>query len=64
MKKNALLGGILVAVILVIVLAIRIVSGAAALAGGLFQTLLGIVIVLALVVIVVWMFSYAKKSRK
>ena len=48
----------------VIVLALKLISGAAAVVGGLFNTILGILLVLALVVIVIWMFSYAKKHRK
>ncbi len=55
--------GILFAVILIalivgaITLVIKLVSGA-------LNTILGIVVILALVAIVVWMFSYAKKMRK
>lgn len=55
--------GILFAVILLalvvgaITLVIRLVSGA-------LNTVLGIIVVLALVVIVIWMLSYAKKMRK
>ena len=57
------LKGILFAVILLalivgaITLVIRLVSGA-------LNTVLGIIVVLALVVIVIWMLSYAKKMRK
>lgn len=40
-----------------IVLVVRLVSGA-------LNTVLGIIVLIALVVIVLWMFSYAKKMRK
>lgn len=57
------LGKILFAVIALalivgaITLVIKLVSGA-------LNTVLGIVVLLALVVIVIWMFSYAKRMRK
>ena len=64
-EENAMknLGKILFAVIALalivgaITLVIKLVSGA-------LNTVLGIVVLLALVVIVIWMFSYAKRMRK
>ena len=47
-----------------LVLAVNIIRGAVSLAGGLLNTILGIIIILALVAIVAWMLSYAKKSSK
>ena len=47
-----------------LVLAVSIIRGAVSLAGGLLNTILGIIIILALVAIVAWMLSYAKKSSK
>jgi hypothetical protein len=47
-----------------LVLAVNIIRGAVSLAGGLLNTILAIIIILALVAIVAWMLSYAKKSSK
>ncbi len=56
---------ILTAVIVsLVVLLVKLIQGTAGIVGSLFNTVLGIVVVLALVIIVVWMFAYAKKSRK
>ena len=51
-------------VIGIIALVSAIVKGAFHLLGGLLDTVLGIVIILGLVAIVIWMFSYAKRNRK
>lgn len=51
---------LLVAVIFVI----KLISGAVSIVTGLFNAILGIVVILALIFIVAWMFSYAKKNRK
>ena len=48
----------------VAVLAIKLLSGALALAHGVLNTILGVLVILALAAIVLWMFSYAKKMRK
>ena len=48
-------------VIAVIVLLIRVVSGAVSLVSSGFNAVLGVVVVLALVIIVVWMFAYARR---
>ena len=50
--------------IALIVLLIKIVSGAFTLLNGTFNTIIGLIVIIALVVIVIWMFSYAKKHRK
>ena len=42
----------------------RLVVLVAGIVGSLFNLILGIVVVIALVVIVIWMFAYAKKMRK
>ena len=47
-----------------LVLAVSIIRGAVSLAGGLLNTILAIIVILALVAIVAWMLSYAKKSSK
>lgn len=53
-----------VVVIGLLVLLFRLIAGAFALASGLLNTLLGLAVVVALVAIVAWMFSYAKKHKK
>ena len=53
-----------IAVILVLIIVVRLIKGAFSLAGGLLNTVLGIVLILALVILVCWMFSYAKKKKK
>ncbi|MBR0199234.1 MAG: hypothetical protein IJQ42_03595 [Oscillospiraceae bacterium] len=61
------LGGLILAAILLIggvILAVRLISGAFALVHGALNTVLGIVVILALLAIVAWMFAYARKHRK
>ena len=53
-----------VVIISLVVLLVKLIQGTAVIVGSLFNTILGIVVVLALVIIVIWMFAYAKKSRK
>ena len=48
-------------VIGVIVLGVKIVGGAFNLVGSAVNAVLGIVVILALVAIVIWMFRYAKR---
>ena len=47
--------------IALIVLLIKVVSGAFTLLNGTFNTVIGLVVIIALVVIVIWMFRYANK---
>ena len=63
MISAIILGIFALAVIGLLVLLVKIVSGAVALVGGLFNVILGVVVVVAMVLIVLWMFSYAKKHR-
>ena len=53
----------LAAVLLVVVL-VKLLSGAVTIVSGAFNTILGIVVILALLFIVAWMFSYAKHNGK
>ena len=57
----------IVLIVLVIVgaltLGIKLISGAISLVSGLFNTILGIAVIIALIIIVVWMLSYAAKNR-
>ncbi len=61
------IGGLILALALIVggvILAVKLISGALALAHGVLNTILGVLVILALVAIVLWMFSYAKKMRK
>ena len=61
------IGGLVLAAILLIggvILAAKLISGALALAHGLLSTILGVLVILALIAIVIWMFRYASKNRK
>ena len=51
---------IIAAIIFIIVLAVNFIY---AFIAGAFNALLGVIVVIALIIIVVWMFAYAKKSR-
>ena len=58
--------GILLSVVIVVgvvILAIKLLSGALALAHGVLDTVLGVVLILALAAIVAWMFRYARKKK-
>lgn len=46
-----------------VILAVKLISGALALVGGLFNTILGLLVIVALIAIVIWMFRYAAKKR-
>ena len=60
-KKVALLAVVLLFVLAAISLVFRLLAG---LASGAFNLVLGAIVVLGLIVIVTWMFAYAKKKRK
>ena len=47
--------------IALIVLLIKVVSGAFTLLNGTFNTVIGLIVIIALVVIVIWMFRYANR---
>ena len=51
-------------IVSLVVLLVKLIQGTAGIVGSLFNAVLGIVVVLALVIIVIWMFAYAKKKRK
>lgn len=63
MTKYVLFGIAAAVVIGAVVLLIKLVSGAFALIGGALNAILGVAVVLALIVIVIWMFRYAKKNQ-
>lgn len=49
--------------ILAVVFVAKLISGAASIITGAFNAILGLVVIIALVIIVVWMFSYARKNK-
>ena len=51
-------------VISLVTLLVKLIQGTAGLVGSLFNVILGVVVVIALLVIVIWMFSYANRMRK
>lgn len=66
MKKGKLIGGLvaLIVIVVVLVLALKLISGAFSLVHGALDTMLGIVLIVALLLLVAWMFLYAAKKRK
>ena len=60
-KKIAVFVVVLLFVLAVVSLVFRLLAG---LASGAFNLVLGAIVVVALIVIVSWMFAYAKKKRK
>ena len=60
-KTVALFVAALLVVLGVVSLVFRLLAG---LASGAFNLVLGAVVVIGLIVIVIWMFSYAKSRRK
>ena len=49
--------------ILAFVLVAKLIAGAASIITGAFNAILGLVVIIALVIIVVWMFRYARKHK-
>ena len=66
MKKGSWIGALILVLIVVgaIVLAVNLISGSFALVHGALDTVLGIVLILAMLALVAWMFRYAAKKRK
>lgn len=65
MKISKLLPVILVCLLAVfaVVLVAKLIAGAASIITGTFNAILGLVVIIALVIIVVWMFRYARKHK-
>ena len=63
MKNGKLIAGILTGIFLIggIILLFKLLSGAFSLLGSFLNTILGIALSLGLILIVIWMFRYAKK---
>lgn len=62
--KIALFVLALVTLIAVVSIVIKLISGAVVFVTGALNTILALAVIAALIVIVVWMFSYAKKMKK
>ncbi len=60
-KKLAVFAAVLLVVLAVVSLVFRLLAG---LASGAFNLVLGAIVVVGLIVIVTWMFAYAKSKRK
>ena len=61
MGKIILIGVVAAIAVAVVGLIVKIIAGAIGLIGSLFNMILGLAVIVALIVIVVWMFRYAKK---
>ena len=61
LKKLAFFAVVLLFVLAAASLVFRLLAG---LASGVFNLVLGVLVIGALVVIVLWMFAYAKRKRK
>ena len=55
---------LLAVVVFVGMLAVKLISGAVTLGSGLFNTVLGVLLILGLIALVIWMFAYAGKKKK
>ena len=66
MNKNKIISIVIALAVAVgvLVLAAKLISGAISIVSGAFNAVLGIIVIFALVVIVVWMFLYAAKKRE
>ena len=63
MNRYIFLGIAAAAVIGAVVLLVKVVSGAFALLSGALNAVIGVAVVIALIVIVIWMFRFAKKNQ-
>ena len=66
MKNGKWIGALIVGIValLAVVLAFKLLTGALSLLHGALDTVLGIALIAALVLIVIWMFRYAAKKKK
>ena len=55
---------VLAVVVFIGMLAVKLISGAVTLVSGLFNTVLGILLILGLIALVIWMFAYAGRRKK
>ncbi len=61
--KLILLGIVLAIVVSAIILLFKIVAGAIGLIGGFINAVLGVVVIVATLLIILWMFRYASKNK-
>lgn len=63
MKAGKIVTGVVVTGLVIggAVVVINLISGAISILGGVFDTLLGVLVIAALIAIVAWMLHYAKK---
>ena len=63
MKKSPLFWIIIAAAVLGVILVIRAVAGAYALMNSALNAVIAVAVILGVVVIVIWMFWYARKNQ-
>ena len=63
MKKLSVVIVAAVLVLIVVVLAVKLIGGAVSLVSGAFNAILGLAVIVALILIVAWMFAYARKNK-
>ena len=63
MKKSPLFWIIIAAAVLGVILVIRAVAGAYALMNSALNAVIAVAVILGVVVIVIWMFGYARKNQ-
>ena len=66
MKKGSWIAAVLAVLVIlgVLILGYKLISGAIGLVSGALNTILGLALIAALVILVLWMFRYAAKKRK
>lgn len=66
MKKKSIVFTVISAAVLIagVILAVKLLRGAVTIVSGAFNAILGIAVILALLLIILWMFRYARKHRK
>lgn len=62
MKIAFLIFGV-IAAIAVVAIILKLIAGAASIITGALNTVIALFVIIALIVIVVWMFSYARRHR-
>lgn len=62
MKIAFLIFGV-IAAIAVVAIILKLIAGAATIITGALNTVIALAVIIALIVIVVWMFSYARRHR-
>ena len=63
MKKSPLFWILIAAAVLGVILVIRVIAGAYTLMNSALNTVIGVAVIIGVVVIVIWMFRYARKNQ-